>query len=120
MPAEIFPDTLFGELTADLQAGNETAFLHLASASAQRAIRSWWENLRAIGFTTGAVIPTASLDAVRIDSHGDGTTVVLAGARSPVDPANLDGRPYVPMARYRVACTSPALARSGRSPRGSR
>jgi hypothetical protein len=102
MPAEMFPDTLFGELTADLQAGNETAFLHLASASAQPAIRSWWENLRAIGFTTGAVIPTASLDAVRIDSHGDGTTVVLAGAHSPLDPANLDGKPYVPMARYRV------------------
>jgi hypothetical protein len=102
MPAEMFPDTLFGELTADLQAGNETAFLHLASASAQPAIRTWWDNLRAIGFTTGAVIPTASLDAVHIDSRGDGTTVVLAGAHSPLDPANLDGKPYVPMARYRV------------------
>jgi hypothetical protein len=103
MPAEMFPDTLFGELTADLQAGNETAFLHLASASAQPAIRTWWENLRAIGFTTGAVIPTASIDAVRIDSRGDGTTVVLAGAHSSLDPANRDdGKPYVPMARYRV------------------
>ena len=102
MPAEMFPDTLFGELTADLQAGNETAFLHLASASAQPAITTWWDNLRAIGFTTGAVIPTASLDAVRIDSHGDGTTVVLAGAHSPLDPADIYGKPYVPIARYRV------------------
>jgi hypothetical protein len=102
MPAEMFPDALFGELTADLQAGNETAFLHQASASAQPAIRTWWDNLRAIGFTTGAVIPTASIDAVHLDSHGDGTTVVLAGAHSPLDPADLDGKPYVPMARYRV------------------
>jgi len=93
MPAEMFPDTLFGELTADLHAGNETAFLHLASASAQPAIRTWWDNLRAIGFTTGAVIPTASLDAVHIDSHGDGTTVVLAGAHSPLDPANIRLQP---------------------------
>jgi hypothetical protein len=102
MPAEMFPDALFGQLTADIQAGNETAFLGLASASARPALTTWWENLRAIGFTTGAVIPTASIDAVRIDSHGDGTTVVLAGAHNPLDPTDLNGKPQIPMTHYRI------------------
>jgi hypothetical protein len=102
MPAEMFPDTLFGELTADMEAGNETAFLGLASAAAQPALRTWWENLRAIGFTTGAVVPTAGFDAVHIDSRGDGTTVVLAGAHSPLDPVDLNGKPQIPMALYQI------------------
>jgi hypothetical protein len=102
MPAEMFPDALFGELTADLQAGNETAFLGLASASARPAIKTWWDNLRAIGFTTGAVIPAVSLDAVRIDSRGNGTTVILAGAHSPLDPDDVYGKPQIPMAHYRI------------------
>jgi hypothetical protein len=101
-PAEMFPDALFGQLTADLQAGNETAFLGHASAAPRPAITSWWDNLRAIGFTTGAVIPTASIDAVRIDSHGDGTTVILAGAHSALDPVDLNSKPLIPMARYRI------------------
>jgi hypothetical protein len=101
-PAEMFPDALFGKLTADVQAGNEPAFLGLASAAARPAITAWWGNLRAIGFTTGAVLPTVSYDAVHIDSHGDGSTVVLAGAHSPLDPDNLDGKPDIPMARYRI------------------
>ena len=112
MPAEMFPDALFGKLTADIQAGNETAFLGLASAAARPALTTWWHNLRAIGFITGAVIPTASLDAVHIDSHGDGTTVVLAGAHSPLDPSDLNGKPQIPMAHYRIVLhfASPAAA----------
>jgi hypothetical protein len=102
MPAEVFPDTLFGRLTADIQAGNETAFLGMASAAARPALTTWWENLRAIGFTTGAVIPTASLDAVHIDSHGNGTTVVLAGAHSLLDPTDASGKPQIPMELYRI------------------
>jgi hypothetical protein len=102
MPAQMFPDALFGELSADLQAGNETAFLGLASASARPAITSWWDNLEAIGFTTGAVLPTAPLDAVSIDSHGNGSTVVLAGAHSPLDPASDLGKPQIPMVRYQI------------------
>jgi hypothetical protein len=102
MPAEMFPDALFGQLTADIQAGNEAAFLGLASASARPALTTWWENLRAIGFTTGAVIPTASTDVVHIDSHGNGTTVVLAGAHSPLDPIDLSSKPQIPMTHYRI------------------
>jgi hypothetical protein len=102
MPPEVFPDALFGALTSDLQAGNETAFLGMASAAARPAIRTWWDNLKAIGFTTGAVIPTASADAVHVDGHGNGTTVVLAGAHNPLDPTDLDGKPYIPMTRYRI------------------
>jgi hypothetical protein len=102
MPAEMFPDALFGQLTADIQAGNEGAFLGMASAAARPAITTWWENLRAIGFTTGAVIPTASIDAVHIDSHGNGTTVVLAGAHNQLDPIDSNGRPQIPMELYRI------------------
>jgi hypothetical protein len=102
MPAEMFPDALFGKLTADIQAGNETALLELASAAARPALTTWWDNLRAIGFTTGAVIPTASLDAVHINTHGDGTAVVLAGAHSPLDPVDVNGNPQIPMEHYRI------------------
>ena len=100
--AEVFPDALFGKLTSDIQAGNERAFLGMASAAARPAMTMWWENLRAIGFTTGAVIPTASVDGVHIDAHGDGTTVILAGAHSSLDPSDLNGRPQIPMAHYRI------------------
>jgi len=102
LPAEVFPDALFGQLTTDIQAGNETAFLGLVSAAARPAVTAWWDNLRAIGFTTGAVTPTASLDAVHLDSQGNGSTVVLAGAHSPLDPVNDIGKPDIPMAHYRI------------------
>jgi hypothetical protein len=102
MPAEMFPDALFGQLTADLQAENEKAFLGLASVAARPAITSWWDNLARIGFTTGAVVPTASFDAVHIDSHGDGSAIVLAGAHSPLDQVYNNGKPDIPMARYRI------------------
>ena len=101
-PAEMFPDALFSRLTADIQAKNETAFLSLASAAARPAIKTWWDNLSAIGFTTGAVIPTDSIDAVHVDSNGDGTTVVLAGAHSPLDPTDTLDKPTIPMAHYQI------------------
>ena len=109
MPAEEFPDALFGQLTADIQAGNESAFLGLASAAARPAIKAWWDNLAAIGFTTGAVVPTAGFDAVHIDRHGDGTAVVLAGAHSPLDPHSDFNKPEIPMGRYQIGLhfTSP-------------
>jgi hypothetical protein len=102
MPAEMFPDALFRELSTDIQAGNEAAFLSVAAASARPALTTWWDNLRAIGFTTGAVLPTVPLDAVPIDSHGNGTAVVLAGAHSPLDPVDNVGKPQIPMARYQM------------------
>ena len=102
MPSQMFPDALFRKLSGYLQARDETGFLGLASASARPAVKSWWDNLQAIGFTTGAVIPTASHDLVRVDRKGDGTTVVLAGAHSPLDPADHNGKPDVPLARYRI------------------
>ena len=101
MPAEMFPGALFGKLSADLQAGNEAGFLGLASPAARPAIKTWWDNLNAIGFTTGAVVPTAGSDTVRIDGHGNGTTIVLAGAHSPLDPS-YQGKPGIPLERYRI------------------
>jgi hypothetical protein len=102
VPAQMFPDALFAKLTGYLQTGNKTGFLHLASAAARPAMRTWWDNLAAIGFTTGAVIPTASHDVVRVDRHGNGTAVVLAGVHSPLDPADSNGKPDVPLTRYRI------------------
>ncbi len=102
MPSQMFPDALFRKLSGYLQARDETGFLGLASASARPAVKSWWDNLQAIGFSTGAVIPTASHDLVRVDRKGDGTTVVLAGAHSPLDPADHNGKPDVPLTRYRI------------------
>ena len=60
MPAQMFPDALYGKLTAAVQGGDEAALLSLAAPGARPALRTWWENLQAIGFTTGAVLPTAS------------------------------------------------------------
>jgi hypothetical protein len=102
LPAQMFPDALFRQLTADLRAGNETGFLNVAAAGARPAMRTWWDNLKAIGFTTGAVIPTARHDLVRIDRQGNGTAVVLAGVHSPLDPADSNGKPDVPLTRYRI------------------
>jgi hypothetical protein len=102
VPAQMFPDALFGKLTGYLQAGDRAGFLGLASAAARPAMQTWWDNLKAIGFTTGAVIPTAAHDVVHVDRHGNGTAVVLAGAHSPLDPADNKGKPDVPLTRYRL------------------
>ena len=102
MPSQMFPDALFRKLTGYLAARDEAGFLGLASAGARPALKTWWDNLQAIGFTTGAVIPTTSHDVVRVDREGDGSTVVLAGAHSPLDPADHNGKPDVPLTRYRI------------------
>jgi hypothetical protein len=102
MPSQMFPDALFRKLTGYLSARDEAGFLGLASAAARPALKTWWDNLQAIGFTTGAVIPTARHDVVRVDRKGDGSTVVLAGAHSPLDPADHNGKPDVPLTRYRI------------------
>jgi hypothetical protein len=101
MPAQMFPDALFARLTQDVQSGNQAGFLAAATPGARTAMRTWWQNLNAIGFSTGAVVPTASHDAVRIDAHGNGTAVVLAGVHNALDP-NYNGKPGVPLQRYRV------------------
>jgi hypothetical protein len=102
VPAQVFPDALFARLTAALQSGNRAGFLGLAAPAARPAMTTWWDNLKAIGFTTGAVIPTAAHDLVHVDRHGNGTAVVLAGAHSPLDPADSNGKPDVPLTRYRI------------------
>jgi hypothetical protein len=112
MPAEMFPDALFRTLTQDINMRNEAAFLRLASPHARPAMKTWWDNLTAIGFSAGAVIPTASGDTVRVDSHGDGATIVLAGAHSPLDPSYQD-QPGVPLERYRIGLHFASPAATG-------
>lgn len=101
MPAEMFPNALFSDLTQDINSRNETAFLRMASPHARSAMKIWWDNLSAIGFTVGAVIPAAANDTVRINSDGNGSTIVLAGTHSPLDPS-YQGKPGVPLDRYRI------------------
>jgi hypothetical protein len=101
MPAEMFPNALLSTMTQDINARNEAAFLRLASPAARPAMKTWWDNLNAIGFNAGAVIPTAASDTVRIDTHGDGSTIVLAGAHNPLDPG-YQGKPGVALERYRI------------------
>jgi hypothetical protein len=107
MPPMMFPSTLFSKLTQNIQARNEAGFLSLVAPAARPAVRMWWENLQAIGFTTGAIGPPSSSDSVRLDSHGDGTLTVLAGMHSPLDPVPLElggvhGKPEIPCETYQL------------------
>lgn len=101
MPAQVFPDALFRRLTADIQSQDKKDFLSLVAPSARPAVQTWWDNMQAIGFTTGLIMPSNATDQVNLDTNGDGTTVVLAGTHSPYDP--VDGnKPDVPLERYQL------------------
>jgi hypothetical protein len=93
------------KLTGYLQARNESGFLSLAAPAARKAMRSWWANQQAMGFTTGAAVPGSAADSgVHVNSAGNGTATVLVGTHSPFDPAGgvLDVPPAVPSAEYRI------------------
>jgi hypothetical protein len=102
MPAQMPTATLFEALTQDIQAGNEADFLSQVAPAARPTVQTWWENLQAIGFTTGVVMPAASSDLVHVDSHGDATMTVLAGTHSPLDPLDGTGQPDIPSESYQV------------------
>ncbi len=102
MPAQMFPDALFKQLTTDIQDKNEKAFLSVAAPSARSAMQTWWENMQAIGYTTGLVMPTSKTDQVNLDSSGNGSTVVLAGTHNAFDPVNGNKLDDVPLERYQL------------------
>jgi hypothetical protein len=102
LPPEIFADNLFAKLTRDIQAKNEAGFLSLVAPDARPAVRSWWANQQAIGFTTGAIIPAGDDSAVTVDPSGDGIMTVLAGTHSRLDPTGSDGLPDVPCEEYQL------------------
>jgi len=102
MAAQAYPDALFARLTKDIQTRNEQDFLGLTAASAKPAVQAWWDNLNAIGFTTGLVMPTNQYDQVNLDGNGNGSTVVLAGMHNALDPSNFDKKPDVPLERYQI------------------
>lgn len=101
MPSEIYTRALFPKLTGYLQAKNEAGFLSLAAPAARPAIRVWWANQEAMGFTGGTVVP-AEDSLVPVNSAGDGNLTVLAGTRNSFDPAGTDGKPKVPSEAYRL------------------
>lgn len=102
MPPTILPGTLFAKLTRDIQNKNESGFLSLVAPAARQAIRSWWANQQAIGFTTGAIIPAGENAGVNVDGSGDGMLTILAGTHNPLDPTGSDGLPDVPCEQYQV------------------
>lgn len=104
---------LAGKLTGYLQSRNESGFLSLATPAARTAMRSWWANQQAMGFTTGAVVPASATEyTVHVNGAGNGTATVLAGTHSPFDPAgDSDEPPAVPTTEYRIG-----LHFSGSSP----
>src|ERR1700761_1210827 len=102
MPAQVFPDSLFKQLTQDIQDNNEKAFLSLVAPAARPAVQTWWANMAALGFTTGLVLPTDKSDQVNLDSSGNGSTVVLAGTHNALDPVHQD-HPDVPLERYQLS-----------------
>jgi hypothetical protein len=101
MPAQMVTDDLFRTLTKDLQAHNEAGLLSLAAPSARTAVQTWYQNLNAIGYTTGLIIPSVSNSVVDLNSQGDGTITVLAGTHSTYDPAS-NSEPEVPCEQYQL------------------
>ena len=102
IPAQVFPDALFKRLTKDIQDKNEKDFLSLVAPGALPAVQTWWDNIQAIGFTTGLIMPTDKTDQVNLDTKGNGSTVVLAGAHNALDPVDHKGHPDVPLERYQI------------------
>lgn len=102
MPAQAFPDTLFKRLTKDLQNKDEQGFLSLVAPSARPAVQTWWENMQAIGFTTGLIMPTDKTDQVGLNSQGDGSANVLAGTRNALDPLDFKKKPVIPLESYHL------------------
>ena len=102
LPAQVFPDPLFKQLSQDIQAKNEKAFLALVAPAARPAVQTWWDNLQALGFTTGLILPASKTDQVNLNRSGDGTAVVLAGTHNALDPVHQE-HPDVPLERYQLS-----------------
>jgi hypothetical protein len=102
MPAQMFPDALFKKLTLDIQGNNQKDFLSLVAPAARPAVQTWWDNMEAIGFSTGLIMPTAKSDQVDLNGHGDGTATVLAGTHNALDPVDAKRKPLVPLERYQI------------------
>ena len=101
VPAQVFPDALFKQLTKDIQANDEQAFLGLVAPGTRPAVQTWWDNLQAIGFSTGLIMPTSKTDQVSLNGDGDGTATVLAGTHNALDPRN-NGKPDIPLEPYQI------------------
>ena len=102
LPAQMVTDALFKKLTGDLQAHNEQDFLSTVSPAVRPAVRTWWQNLQALGYSTGLVTPAGSNSVVDLDGHGNGTITVLAGVHNPLDPLDGKNQPLVACEKYLI------------------
>lgn len=98
--------TMFEDLNQAMMAHDEAAFLRWAAPSARPAMKLWWDNLRAIGFTSGTLALRESLDlyglGMPVNSHGDGDVRVLAGAHNAFDPDMGLAGPIAAVGHYEV------------------
>jgi hypothetical protein len=101
LPAQMFPDALLKRLTKDVQGDDEKDFLSLVAPGAKPAVRTWWDNMQAIGYSTGLIMPTDKTDQVNVNATGDGTAVVLAGTHNAFDPVH-NGKPDIPLEQYQI------------------
>jgi hypothetical protein len=101
MPAQVFPDALLKQLTKDIQDNDEQGFLGLVAPGARPAVQTWWDNMQAIGFSTGLIMPTSKTDQVSLNSDGNGTATVLAGTHNALDPVH-QGKPDIPLESYQI------------------
>ena len=106
-----FPAPLFQQMASDMQSHNEAGFLSHVAPRAQPALRAWYRNMQAIGFNAVVIRSnSAHGGVVPVDSQGNGTVQVAAGARSPLDPqfsahggsAGHVSYPVVPSENYQV------------------
>jgi len=66
-------------------------------------VQTWWDNMQALGFTTGLIMPSNKTDQVNLDPKGDGTTVALAGTHNSLDAQDNRQHFDVPLERYQLS-----------------
>jgi hypothetical protein len=97
-------DSLFKGLTDDVEHRNAAAFLAKFTGSAKASATRWWQNMSALGFTTGVFYPESATSAlIPLNSAGDGTVKVWAGTHDTMDDVDPDTHEvYVPLTSYRL------------------
>jgi len=65
-------------------------------------VQTWWDNMEALTFTTGLIMPTDKTDQVDLNSSGNGSATILAGTHNALDPLDNKQKPLVPLERYQI------------------
>jgi hypothetical protein len=95
---------MFEALSADLRRHDRHRFLASFAGAAKQPAALWWDNMAALGFSTGVFYPEDAVTAdVELDAAGDGTVKVWAGTHATLDPVESDTKKaYVPLTSYQL------------------